>query len=145
MQTDPVGYGAGINWYTYCWNNPVSWLDSSGLEPERTHNEAGWINDEWSRPTGHPDPAGFPGPSCWPYYIQQQGMSCVPVAVLNWWLTYDVGLPTTSFGLNNVYDTDYEAEKYVCDKFPGHTFEQWEGTLEWVGGGVQKGGGWELT
>jgi len=31
MQTDPVGYSAGINWYLYCRNNPLNWLDPSGL------------------------------------------------------------------------------------------------------------------
>jgi len=30
MQTDPVGYGDGINWYAYCRNNPLSFLDPSG-------------------------------------------------------------------------------------------------------------------
>jgi len=31
LQTDPVGYGAGINWYAYCGNNPLNWVDPSGL------------------------------------------------------------------------------------------------------------------
>ncbi len=31
MQTDPVGYDAGINWYLYCGNNPVAFVDPSGL------------------------------------------------------------------------------------------------------------------
>jgi len=31
LQTDPVGYGAGINWYLYCRNNPVGLVDPSGL------------------------------------------------------------------------------------------------------------------
>ena len=31
MQTDPVGYSDGINWYAYCGNNPVSWIDPWGL------------------------------------------------------------------------------------------------------------------
>ncbi len=31
MQTDPVGYGAGINWYLYCGNNPVGFVDPMGL------------------------------------------------------------------------------------------------------------------
>jgi RHS repeat-associated protein len=31
LQTDPVGYGAGINWYAYCRNNPLTYVDPSGL------------------------------------------------------------------------------------------------------------------
>jgi len=31
MQTDPVGYSAGINWYIYCGNNPLGYIDPSGL------------------------------------------------------------------------------------------------------------------
>jgi RHS repeat-associated protein len=33
MQTDPVGYGDGINWYLYCRNNPLAFVDPSGLNP----------------------------------------------------------------------------------------------------------------
>jgi len=31
LQTDPIGYGDGINWYRYCGNNPVNHADPSGL------------------------------------------------------------------------------------------------------------------
>jgi len=31
MQTDPVGYDDGINWYLYCGNNPLGMTDPSGL------------------------------------------------------------------------------------------------------------------
>jgi RHS repeat-associated protein len=32
LQTDPVGYGAGMNLYRYCRNNPVGSVDPSGSE-----------------------------------------------------------------------------------------------------------------
>ena len=32
LQTDPVGYADGINWYKYCKNNPLLWVDPSGQE-----------------------------------------------------------------------------------------------------------------
>ena len=31
LQTDPIGYADGINWYTYCGNNPVGLVDPFGL------------------------------------------------------------------------------------------------------------------
>ncbi len=30
LQTDPIGYADGINWYLYCGNNPMVYIDPSG-------------------------------------------------------------------------------------------------------------------
>jgi len=31
LQTDPIGYADGINWYNYCGNNPLNCIDPGGL------------------------------------------------------------------------------------------------------------------
>jgi len=39
LQTDPIGYGDGINWYRFCSNNPVNLIDPTGL---RDCNTSSW-------------------------------------------------------------------------------------------------------
>ena len=34
LQTDPIGYGNGINWYLYCGNNPVVQTDPFGMDEQ---------------------------------------------------------------------------------------------------------------
>jgi len=61
LQTDPVGYGAGMNLYAYCGNGAVNWGDPSGLDPcdpcKPAAGSPGWtyydkevytINDVWA-------------------------------------------------------------------------------------------------
>ncbi len=40
MQTDPIGYGDGMNMYAYVGNDPVNFVDPTGLWEER-----GWVID----------------------------------------------------------------------------------------------------
>ena len=67
MQTDPIGYGAGLNVYNYVNSDPVNYRDPAGLDPEPL---PGWPNCYWDPDTttttcggdgGHPkDEEGVP-------------------------------------------------------------------------------------
>ena len=39
LQTDPIGYSNGINWYAYCGNNSTNMVDPSGLYTYKFANE----------------------------------------------------------------------------------------------------------
>jgi len=72
LQTDPIGYLAGLNLYTYVGNNPLNWVDPLGLDwypPQWAADiigdigdAAGWVHDEamglWHKTDGIRAPVG---------------------------------------------------------------------------------------
>ena len=51
LQTDPIGYGDGINWYNCCGSNPVIRTDPSGL----SYSLRAWFDWEGSEGDGYVD------------------------------------------------------------------------------------------
>jgi RHS repeat-associated protein len=64
LQTDPIGYGDGMNWYRYCWNNPIGMSDASGRTSEvslvNDISDAEYIeyDGQWDIVTGDLQPGG---------------------------------------------------------------------------------------
>jgi len=53
MQTDPVGYGDGLNWYAYCGNNPLMFVDPWGLCGQQSDwSDRAWRATAWTAGNG---------------------------------------------------------------------------------------------
>ncbi len=86
LQTDPIGYGDGINWYAYCGGNPVGRVDPTGLE-------ADWwtINIPGFCILGHDDSPNFSDASS-QYRSVRQYLSTIGFYHLYPdWMLWDVG------------------------------------------------------
>jgi RHS repeat-associated protein len=53
MQTDPLRYGDGINWYDYVGGDPVNFVDPSGLKCIERDEDGGCVHWEATAPVGN--------------------------------------------------------------------------------------------
>jgi RHS repeat-associated protein len=61
LQTDPIGYADGINWYLYCGNNPIMLVDPMGLD------KGGWWSSKLDKAQAALDVGGmWPGVGIFP-------------------------------------------------------------------------------
>jgi RHS repeat-associated protein len=76
LQTDPVGYGDGMNWYAYCYNNAVNSVDPLGLRAEpRFYGYYRDIAKDRNRRNTDSNRYG--------YYSQNARFNCAPTALAN--------------------------------------------------------------
>ncbi len=92
MQTDPVGYDDGINWYSYCGNNPLAWMDPSGLMTAQIEIPTICITD---------DPFNNPG-----------GVSFTDI--VKWWLN-DVGFYDDEYSHWDFNSVSIDGNDFVID------------------------------
>ncbi len=50
LQTDPIGYGDGLNWYAYVGNDPINGIGPSGLLAEFEGMKECFMCSVWEKP-----------------------------------------------------------------------------------------------
>ena len=77
LQTDPIGYGDGMNWYAYCQNSPLARIDPFGLANVLFYDG--------------PDPAGFDSIATHPDYDHVIDLR-VPNPIMKLWTEGEGGM-----------------------------------------------------
>jgi RHS repeat-associated protein len=130
LQTDPIGYDGGIDWYTYCRNNPCTLIDPTGCipiyYPSDVPGKAYWRRE----PVGsnlYPEigssHANAGAQIIGPYFAQPTSMSCVAAAIMNVCVTMGT-IPIDFVPEGGKHDrpfiecnrTDKQAVHWVCDQ-----------------------------
>jgi len=117
LQTDPIGYSAGMNLYAYCRNNPLVLTDPSGCDPFDS-NDANDAND-----SGYVDPLKQFSAGEYTWWEYTDGTDAVPLSeapptlaasmAVTWALSQ---LGNEDYGFEGKVD-NFPKKKWKCNKF----------------------------
>jgi RHS repeat-associated protein len=87
LQTDPVGYNAGMNLYRYCKNNPGNMVDPLGRQ-EEDYLRAAWCQQTWAE---------------WRSYIIRQTVDCIANCMVTSFDAVGLGLCIVGAAVTSYY------------------------------------------
>ena len=104
LHTDPVGYSAGLNFYTYCDNNPTNRTDPLGLLCKGSGRTELGLSAAFGA-------MGFSDPGAWGEHYaklwkyRDDVLASVGASALLWYDVLGVG-PSNKFGRHDVFDPE---------------------------------------
>jgi RHS repeat-associated protein len=127
LQTDPVGYDAGINMYRYCQNNPLTFTDADGLTQQVVTGRY-WVlpnditPDEAMNLLSATEAAGLivdltedevkvPGAEYWEY-AEEMAKEIGEAKGVEWWRTYIEVFDWNDVNKDGVIDENEKSDPY---------------------------------